>query len=285
MKLMSFTHRGRASYGVVEGDHVRDLGAVLGANAPTLRAFLAGPGKKSAQPAMAQAPSLALTEIMFEPVIPDAGKVICIGINYASHIAETGRPVPEKPMIFIRYPDSQVGHNRPMLRPPESVMYDFEGELAVIMGETARRVPREQAYDYVAGYSCYNDGSIRDWQRHTTQFTPGKTFPGTGGFGPWMVTTDEIPDPTRLDIETRLNGQVMQKAPISDLVFDIPALISYCSTFTILNPGDVIITGTTGGVGAYRNPPVWLKPGDVVEVEVSRIGTLRNPIEDEQITS
>lgn len=285
MKLISFTHGGRASYGAVEGDNVRDLGAIFGAKAPTLKAMLGGPGVAGAREAFGRAPSIPLRDVAFDPVIPDAGKIICIGINYASHIAETGRPTPEKPMIFARYADSQVGHNRPMLRPPESEMYDFEGELAVVIGRTARRVPRERAFEYVAGYSCYNDGSIRDWQRHTTQFTPGKTFPGTGGFGPWLVTTDDIPDPAALSIETRLNGQVMQKAPISDLVFDVPALVAYCSVFTILQPGDVIITGTTGGVGAFRKPPVWMKAGDVVEVEVSGIGVLRNPIEDEAITA
>ena len=187
-------------------------------------------------------------------------------------------------MIFARYPDSQVGHGQPMLRPRESVQLDFEGELAVVIGKVARRVPAARALDYVAGYSCYNDGSIRDWQRHTSQFTPGKTFPGTGGFGPWLVTTDEIPDPAKLTYETRLNGQVMQKAPLSDLVFDVPALVAYCSIFTTLNPGDVIVTGTTGGVGAFRKPPLWMKPGDVVEVEISGIGTLRNTIADEAST-
>jgi 2-keto-4-pentenoate hydratase/2-oxohepta-3-ene-1,7-dioic acid hydratase in catechol pathway len=284
MRLMSFTYAGRASYGVAEGDAVYDVHAVLGAAVPTLRALLAGPGIPAAREAMRKAPRIALQEVAFDPVIPDAGKVLCIGINYATHIAETGRPTPEKPMIFVRYPDSQVGHGRPMLRPPESVQYDFEGELAVIIGKAGRRIPLERALEHVAGYACYNDGSIRDWQRHTSQFTPGKTFPGTGGFGPWLVTTDEIPDPAGLQLETRLNGEVMQKAPVSDLVFDVPMLVAYCSVFTSLSPGDVIITGTPGGVGAFRKPPVWMKAGDTIEVEISGIGTLRNPIDGEKVS-
>lgn len=285
MKLASFQYRGRSSYGVVDGESISDIGAVLGGAAPTLRAFLARPGRDDVRRVIAAAPKIALADILFEPVIPDAGKIICIGINYASHIAETGRAVPDKPMVFARYADSQVGHGRPMLRPLESEQLDFEGELAVIIGKPGRRIPAAVALDHVAGYSCYNDGSVRDWQRHTSQFTPGKTFPGTGGFGPWLVTADEIPDPSALRIETRLNGRIMQQAPISDLVFDVPALVAYCSAFTILNPGDVIITGTTGGVGAFRKPPVWMKAGDVVEVEISGIGTLSNRVEDEAVAA
>ena len=281
MKLMSFVHQGWHSYGVAAEDFVADVGAVIGNKAPTLKDLLSGPGVEAARGAFATAPKIPLSSVSFEPVVVDPSKILCVGVNYATHLAESGIPRPEKPMIFVRFANSQVGHGRPMLRPPESVKFDYEGELAVIIGKKARRVPREQALDYVAGYACYNDGSIRDWQRHTSQFTPGKTFPGTGGFGPWLVTTDEIPDPAALTLETRLNGEVMQSAPISDLVFDVSALVAYCSVFTCLEPGDVIVTGTTGGVGAFRNPPVWMKPGDVVEIEISRIGVLRNAIEDE----
>ena len=177
-------------------------------------------------------------------------------------------------MIFTRFANSQVGSGQPMIRPLESERFDYEGEMAVIIGKAGRRIAREAALAHVAGYACYNDGSIRDWQRHTSQFAPGKNFVGTGAFGPWMVTTDEIPDISKQTIATRLNGVEVQAAPISDLVFDVPALIAYCSTFTELVPGDVIVTGTTGGVGAYRTPPLWMKEGDVVEVEVSGIGVL-----------
>ncbi|OAF19255.1 fumarylacetoacetate hydrolase family protein [Bradyrhizobium neotropicale] len=278
MKLASFSREGRSSYGIIDGANVRDIGAVLGAHAPTLKDLLAGEGLDAANSAAASATPIPLSDIAFEPVIPTPDKILCVGINYATHIAEAGLPRPEKPMMFVRYPDSQVGHKQPMIRPRESEQFDYEGELAVIIGKRGRRIPTSEAFDYVAGYSCYNDGSIRDWQFHTTQFTPGKTFPSTGGFGPWLVTTDEIPDPATLSIETRLNGAVMQKASISDLVFDVPQLIAYCSTFTILNPGDVIITGTTGGVGAFRNPQVWLRAGDTIEVDISGVGVLSNPI-------
>lgn len=185
-------------------------------------------------------------------------------------------------MFFTRFADSQTAHNGPIVRPIASEKLDFEGELAVVIGRPARHVKAVDAFDYVAGCSCYNDGSVRDWQKHTIQFTPGKNFPSTGGFGPWLVTADELADPSALSLTTRLNGEVVQQATTDDLIFDIPTLIQYCSTFTELRPGDVIITGTTGGVGAFRQPPLWMKPGDVVEVEISRIGVLKNTIVDER---
>jgi 2-keto-4-pentenoate hydratase/2-oxohepta-3-ene-1,7-dioic acid hydratase in catechol pathway len=208
--------------------------------------------------------------------------VLCIGINYATHVRETGREMPTYPMIFTRFADSQVAHLQPIIRPKASHKLDFEGELAVVIGKTARHVKAEDALEYVAGYACYNDGSVRDWQKHTIQFVPGKNFPCTGGFGPWLVTCDEIGDPQDLELTTRLNGQVMQHTRTSDMIFDVRHLIEYCSTFTELAPGDVIVSGTTGGVGAFREPPVWMKPGDTVEVEISGIGILRNSIADEQ---
>ncbi|MGD1886342.1 MAG: fumarylacetoacetate hydrolase family protein [Cohaesibacteraceae bacterium] len=281
MRLASFSADGRASYGVVEDTGIRDLGAVAGSKWPTLRSMLAAGAV--AETSVLDAPTLASDDVTFLPVIPDAGKIFCVGINYASHIAETGRDTPEKPMLFVRFADSQVGHGQPMVKPMESDKFDFEGELAVVIGRAGRRISTNDALAHVAGYTCYNDGSIRDWQRHTSQFTAGKNFSGTGGCGPWLVTADDIPDPSTLRLETRLNGQVMQAAPISDLVFDVPALISYCSTFTTLNPGDIIITGTTGGVGLFRDPPVWLKDGDLVEVEIDGIGTLSNPIVAESL--
>jgi len=231
--------------------------------------------------AAADAPVISLDSITLLPVITNPRKILCVGINYASHIAETGRETPTHPMLFPRYAASQVAHGAPMLRPPESEKFDFEGELAVVIGKPGRRISTQSAFEHIAGYSCYNDGTIRDWQRHSTQFMPGKTWPGTGAFGPWLVTTDEISDPSTLELTTRLNGEVMQHAPISDLVFDIPKLIEYCSTFVLLETGDVIITGTTGGVGAFRKPPVWMKDGDLIEVEISSIGTLANPVKDE----
>jgi 2-keto-4-pentenoate hydratase/2-oxohepta-3-ene-1,7-dioic acid hydratase in catechol pathway len=225
--------------------------------------------------------SLSLDEIEFLPVIPDAGKILCVGINYTTHVKETGRDMPMHPMIFTRFADSQAGHLTPLIRPFVSHKLDFEGELAVVIGKTARHVKAENALEYVAGYSCYNDGSVRDYQKHTIQFIPGKNFPNTGGFGPWLVTSDEIPDPQALHLTTRLNGDVMQDTDTSDMIFGVAELIEYCSTFTELAPGDVIVSGTTGGVGAFREPPVWMKPGDSIEIAISGIGTLRNTIADE----
>ena len=279
MKLASFRAGGQSGFGVVAGEGVVDAKRRLGV--PDLRAALGDLPRLRAL--ASEAPDHKLADVELLPVIPNPGKILCVGVNYMSHLKETGREPPAFPMIFARFAGSQVGAGQPMLRPPESEKFDFEGELAVVIGRTASRVAKEQAFDYVAGYSCYNDGSIRDWQRHTVQFTPGKNFRATGAFGPWMVTADELTDPAAQTLTTRLNGEVVQHASISDLVFDIPALVHYCSTFIDLEPGDVIVTGTTGGVGAYREPPLWMKNGDTVEVEISGIGTLTNPVRDEQV--
>lgn len=276
MKFASFLYNGVAGWGLVEGDAVASLAEPTGH--ASLRAALAAGPLSDAAALAAKTVRIPLNEVTLLPVVPDAGKVLCIGTNYASHLAETGREPTAFPLVFTRFADTQVGHRQPLVRPRESEQFDYEGEIALIIGKGGRRIPAEEAYDHVAGYACYNDGSIRDWQRHTHQFTPGKNFPGTGGFGPWMVTPDEIGDPTAMTLVTRLNGQVMQESVLSDLVYDIPALIAYCSSFTTLNPGDVIVTGTTGGVGAFRDPKVWMKPGDLVEIEVSGIGTLVNPV-------
>jgi 2-keto-4-pentenoate hydratase/2-oxohepta-3-ene-1,7-dioic acid hydratase in catechol pathway len=275
MRLVSFrTRAGQTGWGqTADGTVVH----VADSRHPTLRDALAG----GAPLEVRGAGSHKLEELTLLPPIPNPDKIICVGLNYRSHILETGREPPTQPVIFTRFANSQVGHDQPMVRPRVSTHFDFEGELAVIIGRNARHVGREQALDYVAGYSCYNDGSIRDWQRHTHQYTPGKNFPATGAFGPWLVTRDEIPDPSTPTLTTRLNGAEVQHAPLSDLLFDVPAIIEYCSTFTELVPGDVIVTGTTGGVGAARKPPLWMKAGDVIEVEISGIGTLRNTIVDE----
>jgi 2-keto-4-pentenoate hydratase/2-oxohepta-3-ene-1,7-dioic acid hydratase in catechol pathway len=283
MKLASFVVQGRSSYGVVEGDHVIDLESLKPTLGHDLKQAIANDrlGELTREP-QASLPRLPLADVTFLPVIPNPGKVLCIGINYATHVRETGREMPTYPMIFTRFADSQTAHLQPIVRPTASHKLDFEGELAVVIGKAARHVKHADALDYVAGYACYNDGSVRDWQKHTIQFVPGKNFPNTGGFGPWLVTRDEIGDPQDLELSTRLNGEVMQHTRTSDMIFDVRQLIEYCSTFTELAPGDVIVTGTTGGVGAFREPPVWMKPGDQVEVEIAGIGTLRNSIVDEQ---
>jgi 2-keto-4-pentenoate hydratase/2-oxohepta-3-ene-1,7-dioic acid hydratase in catechol pathway len=280
MKVASFKSADAASYGIVTDNGVIDAGKRL-KDFPTLKSLLAKGKLDELKKLSGDRADYALSAVELLPTIPDPDKIFCIGVNYATHLAESGHPTPPHPMIFTRFANSQVGHGQPMIRPLESERFDFEGEMAVIIGRSGRRVAREAALGHVAGYACYNDGSIRDWQRHTSQFAPGKNFVGTGGFGPWMVTTDELPDISKQTLITRLNGVEVQKAPISDLVFDVPALIAYCSTFTELVPGDVIVTGTTGGVGAYRTPPLWMKGGDVVEVEVTGIGILRNPVKDE----
>jgi 2-keto-4-pentenoate hydratase/2-oxohepta-3-ene-1,7-dioic acid hydratase in catechol pathway len=282
MKLVSFNHKDKDSFGVVADNGIIDLAPYAREVGATLKEALAR-DSLAAIASMTEAAKATLNwdSVTLLPVVPNPQKILCVGINYLAHLKETGRERPDHPTIFTRFADTQTAHNAAIVRPRASDNLDFEGELAVVMGRTARHVKAEQALDYVAGYSCYNDGSVRDWQRHTPQMTPGKNFPRTGGFGPWLVTTDELRDPSRLSLTTRLNGEVVQQASTSDMVFDIPALIEYCSTFTELGAGDVIITGTTGGVGAYRQPPLWMKAGDVVEVEISRIGTLRNTIVDE----
>jgi 2-keto-4-pentenoate hydratase/2-oxohepta-3-ene-1,7-dioic acid hydratase in catechol pathway len=275
MKFITYQSGNTKGWGVVNGDQVVDLTSL----APDLKAFVA-----SGMPMPATLPksrSVALDKITYLPPITDPDKVICIRLNYLSHVKEGGREPVAYPTIFMRYPNSHVGHMQPIIRPKASERLDYEGELAVIIGKTCRHVARSDAFSVVAGYSCYNDGSVRDWQRHSTQFGPGKNFYHSGSFGPWLVTPDEFGDPGKSTLMTRLNGVEVQHAPVSDLIFDIPALIEYCSTFTVLEPGDVIVTGTAEGVGAYRTPPLWMKPGDSVEVELTGVGILRNPIEQE----
>jgi 2-keto-4-pentenoate hydratase/2-oxohepta-3-ene-1,7-dioic acid hydratase in catechol pathway len=215
------------------------------------------------------------------PPIVDPQKVICIGINYDTHRNELGRSASAYPAVFLRFPDTHIGHRTPIVRPLVSTALDYEGELAVIIGRPGRAISQADALDHVAGYACYNDATIRDWQRHTHQFTPGKNFPQTGAFGPWLVTADEIGDPMNLQLVTRLNGTVVQAASTGDMIFSIAEIIAYVSTFTSLSAGDVIATGTPGGVGFKREPPLWMRPNDVVEVEIEGVGTLRNVIVDE----
>ena len=282
MKLMSFVRGGKPGWGAATDDGVIDLGAALGGKYPSLRALLVGNGLgEAAKAADGAKPDAGFDEIDFLPVITDPEKILCVGLNYKTHIEETGRSDSDYPVIFSRYPDTQVGHGQAMVRPTVSTSFDYEGELAVIIGKAGRHIAEADALGHVAGYSCYNDGSVRDWQRHTHQFLPGKNFPGTGGFGPWMVTGDEIPDPASMMLVTRLNGEEMQRSGTDMLIFTVPFLIHYISTFTELRPGDVISTGTPGGVGFKRQPPVFMKQGDTVEVEIDKIGTLTNPIADE----
>ncbi len=282
MRLVSFEIEGRASYGLVTGNGVVDAGRRLGKDLPALRDVLVAGALDRVRALATEPADFALEQIAFLPVIASAAaKMLCVGVNYMPHIKEMGRERPEYPVIFVRFADSIVGHGRPLVRPRASERFDYEGELAVVIGKQARHVKRADALGHVAGYSCFNDGSIRDYQRHTQQWTPGKNFHHSGAFGPWLVTADELPDPQQLRLRTRLNGAVVQDESVGELCFDIPALIEYCSTWTQLEPGDVLVTGTPGGVGAGRTPPLWMKAGDEVEVEIDGIGVLENPVVDE----
>ncbi|MBP7564699.1 MAG: fumarylacetoacetate hydrolase family protein [Burkholderiaceae bacterium] len=282
MRLISFNHGGKDSYGVVNGDRVLDLGPLLGDRAPDLKSLIAGDLlQAAAHAAETHAPTLDLAALTLLPVIPNPGKIVCIGLNYGEHVRETGREITENPTMFLRVPESQVGHGQDIVRPAESHRLDYEGEIAVVIGRGGRRISEADAWSHIAGYACYNEGSIRDWQVSTSQWTAGKNFFRTGAFGPWMVTADEIAPGQRMTLVTRLNGQEMQRATTDMMIHGIPRQIAYISAFTPLAPGDVIVTGTPGGVGNKRNPQVFMKPGDVVEIEVDAIGVLRNGIRDE----
>ncbi len=280
MRLSTVKIAGRTTWGVVEDDRFLDAGAALAARYADLKSAVAA-GLAGVAEAAASAAATPLSEIEWLPVIPNPDKILCVGLNYEMHRQETGRTEVENPTIFARYANSQTGHLAPIVRPEVSTELDFEGELAVVIGKSGRYITRDEAMGYVAGYACYNDASVRDFQRHTHQFTPGKNFPDTGAFGPWMMTRDELGPLPDLRIQTRLNGTVVQDATFGQMIFGIAQQIEYCSSFTRLEPGDVIVSGTPGGVGAKRNPPLWMKPGDIVEVEIDRLGILRNSIVDE----
>lgn len=282
MKLVSFVAKGGKSWGAVVDGGIADLGAKLPEFAD-VRALLAQNGMAKAKAALAGAKAdHAMDAVRFLPPIPNPEKIFCVGLNYADHVVETKRDKTEDPAIFVRFADSQMGHREPMLVPPESSHLDYEGEIAVVIGKAGRRIPFERAYDYVAGFSCYNDGSIRDLQWATTQWTTGKNFPATGAFGPWLSTVDEVPADTKLTLITRLNGVEMQRATTDMMIHSIPRLIEFISVFTPLSPGDVIVTGTPGGVGGRKNPPLWMKDGDIVEIEIDRVGVLRTPVKNER---
>lgn len=279
MKLLSFTANGKASYGVANNDGVVALAERIGQ--PTLRdALAAGALAEMRGLAVNAKPDYNLEEIKFLPVVPKPGKILCAGINYRAHAAETGRDVPTAPSIFARFADTLVGHGGEMIRPRISTQFDYEGELAVIIGRPGRHISADRALEHIAGYTCFVDGSVRDYQKFSV--TAGKNFPATGPLGPWLVTTDEIPDPRRLTLSTRLNGAEVQRASTADMIHAVSEIVAFCSDFTALSPGDVIATGTPEGVGHRRSPPLWMKAGDVVEVEISGIGTLRARVVDEE---
>jgi len=276
MRYVSFRRPdGTPSFGRIEGETIVELATDV---APSLKAALTD-GSLSG---LADGASYAAADVVLLPVIPDPAKILCVGLNYAEHVRETGREQKAHPAIFVRYADSLIADGQPMVKPAVTERFDYEGELALVIGQPAHKVAAADAWDYVAGYAAFNDGSARDWQRHNIQFTPGKTFPGTGGFGPALVTPDEIDDLQALRVQPRLNGELVQDQPVSDMIWDIPTVIEYVTAFTPLSPGDVIATGTPGGVGDKRTPPLYMKAGDKVEVTIGTIGTLSNRIIDEQ---
>ncbi|AOF86773.1 fumarylacetoacetate (FAA) hydrolase family protein [Hydrogenophaga sp. RAC07] len=280
MRYASFEINGQASYGVVDGaGQYRRVPVAFQARYANLKDVIAADALVAlAEAAMAGGEQLKPEQVRLLPVIPNPGKLICVGLNYKSHVAETRRADSEYPSLFLRFNDSLAAHDDVVLRPAFSERFDWEGELAFVIGKGGRHIAKEKAFEHIAGYACFNDVSVRDWQKHTHQFTPGKNFPGTAPFGPVLVSRDEVPDVTALTLETRVNGQVVQHASVGDLIFDIPTIVAYVSRFTPLSPGDVIATGTPGGVGDRREPPMYMKEGDVAEVEITGLGVLRNRI-------
>ncbi|WP_280187701.1 fumarylacetoacetate hydrolase family protein [Delftia sp. PS-11] len=284
MKLLSFEYAGRASWGAVIGDQVADLGRAF-PQYPTLQSYLAAGRLGQVQADAATVPAdIALSAIRYLPVITQPEKIVCAIRNYHDHHREVvaaglDRELSAFPPIFLRTWRSQTAHDAPIVRPHCSESLDWEGELAVVIGKTGRNIPAAQAHEYIAGYSIYNDASIREWQFHAKAIAAGKNFEDTGAFGPWMVTADEIAPDRPLALETRLNGEVMQRTRTDDMIFSVAQQIEYASTIFTLVPGDVIVTGTPGGVGWSKKPPRFMVPGDVVEVEIEAIGVLRNRIE------
>lgn len=279
MKLVSFERNG-PQVGIVKGDQVAIVTGAGWTGPQTITGILTAQGPEGfASLDTTAAEHVALDSLTLLPPVFDPPRIFCIGVNYEEHRLETGRERAPAPIIFIRTPQSQAGHGATITIPPVSTKIDYEGEIAVVIGQGGRAIAAEDAMRHVWAYSAYNDVSIRDWQMHTQQWTPGKNFDGSGGFGPWIVTADEMPEsPNEIRVMTRLNGEVMQNALASDMIFSIPEQIAYISTFTALLPGDVIVTGTPGGVGVKRDPQVFMKAGDTVEIEVSGVGILSNRI-------
>jgi len=276
MRLVSFRHADTSKFGVFVDGGVVDLSARW----PSLRDAIAAKGLADVAAATRTAAAdFSLDEIELLPVIPNPDKILCVGLNYASHVGEVGRALPTVPSLFSRLHNTLVAPGGNIIRPSASTNFDFEGELAIVIGERCRHVPRASALSVIAGYTCFLDVSVRDFQKHSV--TAGKNFPGTGPLGPWMVTTDVIPDPQALTLVTRLNGAEVQRDTTDHMIFDVATIIEYVSTFTVLEPGDIIATGTPDGVGLGRKPPLWMKGGDKLEVEISGIGTLQVDVVDE----
>ena len=284
MRLCTIMSGGKPAVGVKMNGKIVDLSKQMPRGPKSVVEILAGGKKVQAAVAKACAKPKAGATVSEKSAkylcpIPNPGKIICIGLNYRKHAEETGSPIPAYPVVFTRFNNTLVPHNGKMLSTTHSVQYDWEAELTVVIGKKCRNVPKNKALGVIAGYACFNDGSVRDWQFKGSQWTLGKNFDGTGAFGPYVVTADELPPgASPLRIMTRVNGKVMQDSNTDDLIFDVPTLVHELSKCMTLDPGDIIITGTPSGVAMARTPQPWLKPGDVCEVEIEKIGTLRNVI-------
>jgi len=284
-RLASFTHQGRRSYGLINDDGVVDLGPQCADRWPTLGdAVAAGALEQLVAAGQGATPDIALAEIDYQLPIERPGKIICVGVNYPNRNAEykDGQALPEYPSIFVRFPESFVGHEQPIMRPPESERLDYEGEVVLVVGKAGRRIPKAQTLEHVAAVTLCNEGTIRDWVRHAKfNVTQGKNFDRTGAMGPWLVPFEDESQIADIRLTTRVNGETRQDDRTINMMFDFRYLLNYVSTFTTLQPGDIIVTGTPTGAGARFDPPVWLKPGDRVEVAAEGIGTLANTVEDE----
>ncbi|WP_321875778.1 fumarylacetoacetate hydrolase family protein [Burkholderia cenocepacia] len=283
MKLVSYRRAGKAAFGAIKEEGIVDLASRMPALADLASLLADDAALEEARRlvATAVAADFPLADVELEPVIPRPNKIICVGINYVAHAAEAGRTVGKYPVIFHRYAETLLPHGAPLIRPTISDNFDFEAELAVVIGRGGSHIAPEDAMSHVAGYTCFNDASIRDWQFHTHQYGMGKNFRGTGALGPWLVTADEIPNYRELSVHGLLNGEQMQIGKLSELAFDIPALIAYVSQALDWQPGDILATGTPSGIGFKRQPPVFLKPGDTFDVVIPGVGTLSNPVADE----
>ena len=276
MKIVKFEMSGRTAEGVLEGDTIHIVGGWRQGPADEAAFTLPAHSKDDIQRLRDSATEqLPLSSVTLAVPVDPLRKIICVGVNYRDHAGEIKAEEPKNPILFTRTLDTLVAQDQPIVRPRVSESFDYEGEIGVIIGREGRHIAESDTMDYVFGYCCFLDGSVREYQRHA--LTTGKNFWRSGSMGPWIVTADEIGE-TDLALQTRLNGNVVQSAHLSDLIFNIPQLIAYCSLWTVLRPGDVIATGTPGGVGSRRTPPLWMKPGDTIEVEAEKLGRLRNPV-------
>ncbi|KSV73026.1 2-hydroxyhepta-2,4-diene-1,7-dioate isomerase [Sinorhizobium sp. GW3] len=284
-RFVTFSAGNRRGYGLVSGNGLIDLSTRYGSTFPALREVIeAGALTRLADEAAGLPADISLDDIRYEIPIPAPEKIICVGVNFPDRNEEykDGQVAPSNPSLFIRFPRSFTGHGQPLIRPPESAQLDYEGEIVIVIGKGGRRIPEATALDHVASLSLSNEGTIRDWVRHAKfNVTQGKNFDRTGSIGPWLVPFTDEAQLADIKLETRVNGEVRQQDRTSRMIFSFRKIINYVSTFTTLVPGDVIVTGTPTGAGARFDPPIWLKPGDIVEVEAQGIGTLINPVADE----